>query len=93
MAYIDIVAMANSQSLRSRIAACAAVEGIDNPDSWAAQRAWKFASSPNWSAQWEYARNTATVNHNPDLGLRNDVISDANILSAVQEIHNAENAG
>lgn len=86
MAYKDIIEMANSSSLIARVVACAAGEGIENPSQWVSQRTWKIASSPGWANQWSYAVDTATVNVNPDTGARSDVISDANILSAVQAI-------
>lgn len=90
MAYADIVEMARSQSLMSRVAACAAAEGIDNPQDWAMQRAWKVAASAGWADKWTYAVDTYKADFNPDTGARPDVISDADILSAVQTIRTAE---
>lgn len=86
MAYKDIVDMAGSQSLTSRIVAAAAQESVDEPLAWVQSRIWKFAASPGWADAWAYANGTATVNNNPDTGVRDDVISDAMILSAVQSV-------
>lgn len=91
MSYSDVIAMAQSSSLITRIIACAAAEDIPNPTGWVGERNWKFASTPGWAAQWSYAVDTATVNVNPDTGARIDVISDADILSRVQAIWAAEN--
>lgn len=84
MSYKDVLEMAESYSLMRRVAACAAQEGIANPLQWAADSMWTLAATPGWAADWAYAVDTATVNQNPDVGQRDDVIDDAQILSAVQ---------
>lgn len=90
MSYTSVVEMANSSSLIGRLTAAAAAEGKTSPEQWTRTNLWKLVSSPNWADQWQYAADTATVNTNPDLGIRNDVISDGNILSAVQALIAAE---
>lgn len=89
MAYSSIVEMATSYSLISRVAAAAAQEGEQDPMTWAQQNAWEVAAQPGWADSWDYAKDTATVNQNPDTGARNDVISDQQILGAVQAIRGA----
>jgi hypothetical protein len=84
MTYNSIREMATSPSLLARIAASAAQQGIDNPVVWANDNMWKLAASPAWDDKWDYAKATQTPNVNPDTGARNDVISDGDILSAVQ---------
>lgn len=86
MSYLSIVEMSRSTSLQMRIAACAAMESIEEPQVWAAQRMWKFAAQPGWSDDWTYAKGTYTAEKNPDMGARPDVISDAKILTAVQAL-------
>lgn len=86
MVYSAIVDMANSASLRSRVAAAAAAEGASDPEQWARANIWRIAASPDWATDWAYAVDTATVNVNPDTGARIDVISDADILAAVQAV-------
>lgn len=86
MSYSSIQAIATDGSLMGRITAAAASEGLETPDSWAASRMWKFASQPGWGDKWSYAVDTYQVNANPDTGIRTDVISDADILAAVQAI-------
>jgi len=87
MSYSAIVDIANSHTLMQRIVAAAAQEGIDNPEAWVSTNRWKLAATPNWAADWAYAKDTATANVNPDTGARVDVIDDAKILSAVQALN------
>lgn len=86
MAYQDVVEMASNQSLIARITAAAAAEGVSDPLPWVQQNIWKLASSPDWDDAWAYAKAAASVNVNPDTGLRSDVINDQMILSAVQSL-------
>lgn len=85
MSYSSIVEMANSGSLRSRITACVAAEGIDNPEAWTGSNIWKICQQIG-DTDWAYAVSTATVNVNPDTGARDDVVSDQDILSAIQAL-------
>ena len=87
MSYSSIVEMASSKSLKSRVVAAAAEQGISGPVMWVEAHIWETAASPNWATQWDYARGTYQVNANPDFGARTDVISDADILSAVQALN------
>lgn len=87
MSYSSIAEMATSNSLMTRIAAAAAKERIAGPKAWANTHMWELVSSPNWDAQWAYAVDNYQVNANPDFGARTDVISDADILAAVQALN------
>lgn len=91
MTYRSIVDIANNSSLRARIEACAADEGIDNPEAWVSEHRWDFATQPGLADDWQYAKDIAATNPNvnPDLGVRTDVIDDAKILAAVNAIKNA----
>ncbi len=85
MAYASIVEMVGSSSLTARVAACAADEGyVGNPAEWARQNMWAVASTADWTAAWDSAQATASTNHNPDTGARDDVITDGMILAVVQ---------
>lgn len=90
MSYQSVVEMAASSSLQHRITAAAAAEGITDAPAWVVARIWKFAATPGWADSWAYARDTATINVNPDTGVRDDVINDTEILSAVQAMRAAE---
>lgn len=86
MSYSSIVEMSQSASLQMRIVAAAAAEGTANPYEWVSSRMWEFATQPSWDDSWDYAKGVYTPQFNPDMGARPDVISDANILAAVQAI-------
>lgn len=92
MTYATINEIAESPSLLNRVRACVAEQAaannvsIANPMGWVMDRMLTIAASPEWDDQWEYARNTYTPQFNPDTGARPDVISDANILAAVQPL-------
>lgn len=93
MSYNTIVAMANSQSLIARVAACAAEQGNTSPQSWAGNNILPLVATAGAALQnaWEGA--AADPNANPDTGKRTDVITDAMILSAVQARKTAQGAG
>jgi len=85
MTYQSIVEMTSSESLLNRVAAAAAEEGFtDDPLSFARNNIWQIVAAGNWDAQWDSAKASQTVNDNPDMGARDDVITDGMILSVVQ---------
>ena len=84
MSYQTIVEMSQSQSLKGRILAAAAQEGIVNTQMWVDTNLLLIITDPGWADAWEYAKNTATLDQNPDTGVRPGVINDAMILAAVQ---------
>lgn len=86
MTYYATQEMAASGSLHNRITACAAQEGFTNPVEWTAQHVWAVVARTDWSDAWTYAKDNYNINQNPDIGARNDVISDAMILAAVQAV-------
>lgn len=86
MTYHAVAEMVASQSLRERINACVAGEGISSPEGWASSNIWKICAAPAWDDQWDYAKATYQINLNPDMGARTDVISDQDILSSVQAV-------
>jgi hypothetical protein len=85
MTYQSIVEMASNQSLLARISAALADEGYTgDPLEYARNNIWFIVSAGDWSSNWDSAQASLTVNDNPDLGMRNDVISDGMILAVVQ---------
>jgi hypothetical protein len=86
VSYSSIVEMATSSSLRGRLTAAVAGEGIDNPEQWTATNVWKLVASPGWADAWQFATDNYQVNANPDFGARIDVISDNDVLAAVQAV-------
>ena len=87
MTYASIANIVDSASLRRRILACAADEGVPTPDLWVTQNIWTIASQPGWADAWDYAVDNWTPDDNPDTGARPGVISDAMILAAVQALN------
>ncbi|MFA5608118.1 MAG: hypothetical protein WDA07_13190 [Leucobacter sp.] len=86
MSYNAIAEMALDSDLINRTAACAATEGVTmHPVSWAAERMWQIAASPGWGAAYAYA--VQTGKERP--GLAEDVVTDAQILAAVQPLATA----
>jgi hypothetical protein len=83
MSYNDVAAMAQDGALQRRIRAAAEQENVQ-PDAgvWATGAAWKFASQPGWADAWA----SAVAASNPDPGSDPSVITDAEILSAVQAL-------
>jgi hypothetical protein len=71
--------------MRLRCGACAAVEGIPDPENWAFRNALLIAAQPGWSEAWESA--LATGNEYP--GSDDAVITDGMILAAVQAVNGA----
>jgi hypothetical protein len=84
MSYLTQGAIAASQSMLTRVAACAAGEGIEaNPDTWTWEQRRYWAAAPGWDDAWEYALNVHTE-EGYDPGADPAVITDGMILSAVQ---------
>jgi hypothetical protein len=82
MSYRTQAQMAEDQHLLTRITACAATQGLTDPHTWAWSHRWKLSAEPGWDAAYAYA--LAALNDNP--GNDEGVITDGQILSAVQMI-------
>lgn len=84
MSYQDVVEMRDSYTLKSRITACAALEGVADPENWTYQRGWTMSSRLGWQEAWSQARSQGI--EEVDRGRSDTVITDAMILDAVQAI-------
>lgn len=84
MAYSDVAALAADYDFQLRVAACVATEdaSVSSPPGWAADHAWQVAASPGFGDA--YASAVAGGIERP--GNDPSVISDAQILSAVQPL-------
>ena len=80
--YLSIATIAYDQSLAARVTACAAQEGEAEPDMWAADHRWQYAAQPGWGAAWD----SALAGGIQDPGGNPGVITDGQILSAVQSL-------
>ena len=81
MSYMTIADIAASQSMRQRVAACAATQGVGNPENWAYSNAYVWAAAPGWDAAWESA---LAADPDADPGLNEAAITDGMILAQVQ---------
>jgi len=85
MSYFDQALLSRDPDFAQRLAACAAVEvelGEQHPLDWAVANQWTVAASPGFADA--YASAVAAGVERP--GMDPSVISDAQILSAVQAL-------
>lgn len=85
MAYSDIALLSSDLDFTNRTRACVSQEGEPEPVQWAADHAWQMAGIPGFGDKYAYAIETGVDRP----GNSQAVISDADILSAVQAIRNA----
>lgn len=93
MSYSTIMDIANSYSLQQRVQACAAQEAatadVDLPGGvagWVLANMLTIAAASDWAQKWEYYVASYTPIYNPDEGARPDVVTDEDILAAVQPL-------
>lgn len=92
MSYMSIIEAAESSSLARRVQAAAAQEAaasdvsIPSIGQWVADQMLNLVATSGWGDKWQYAKDTYRPDFNPDTGARPDVISDADILTAVQPL-------
>lgn len=90
MAYYDLYLLTQDVDFYARSAACYASEtattpgGADNPNGWVSEHIWDLASAPGFADQYA----SAIAGGVPNPGRDPAVISDGQILSAVQAIAN-----
>lgn len=81
MSYLSISTIAANSSMRARVAACAAQEGEQQPETWAFTNSLRWAASPGWDAAWDSAE---AANPGQDHGANQACITDGMILATVQ---------
>lgn len=87
MGYWEIAQMSGDADLGARVAACAAQElptadSADTPQIWVQRNMLRVASSPGWDEAWSSA--AAAGNESP--GRDPAVITDEQVLAAVQPL-------
>jgi hypothetical protein len=82
LSYNDIVSMRSNSDLVLRLTACAAQEQPGDPDQWVQDHIWDLVAAPGWADKWASA--LATDPPNPAPGYDMGVITDGDILAAVQ---------
>lgn len=85
MAYYDIAQLSNDGDFLQRCIACAVVEKIADAEQWVAVKRWNLAAAPGFGDAYTYAILTGVENP----GRAQEVISDNQILAAVQALVNA----
>lgn len=89
MAFSDIALLSSDNDFIMRTRACVAVEGEADPVAWTSQYAWAMAATPGFGEKYGYALLSGVVRPGNDPS----VISDGDILSAVQAIEPPEDSG
>jgi hypothetical protein len=84
MAYYDIALLSSDSDFLNRCTACASTESIPEPKSWVIENQWNLASTPSFGDKYAYA----IASEVPNPGRDESVISDGEILSAVQSLMN-----
>jgi hypothetical protein len=84
MTYSTVFAVSQDQALKDRCAAAAAEQGVPAGEEqhWVYTHALRLAAQPGWAAAWE----SALANDKPNPGSDPAVISDEQILRAVQDL-------
>jgi len=80
MAYWDVASLAGDDQFLRRVKACASVEQVPDPEFWAVAHIWQIAAQPGFGDAYA----SALVSGVPEPGKDPSVISDSQILSAVQ---------
>lgn len=80
MTYWDQADLSEDADLRRRVVACAALEGITEPEAWAHRYRWELSAEPGWAQAYTYAVGAGKERPGRDAS----VITDGMILSAVQ---------
>lgn len=83
MSFLMQARLAGDGTVMGRVAACAAAEGIPQPDVWSWSKRWEFSAQPGWAA----AFTNATATEGIDPGANENAITDAMILTAVRAIY------
>jgi len=89
MAYSDVLALHEDPDFAGRTQACVAIETLGDdplvdPGAWQAQHAWEMAAQPGFGDAYASALAADPPIERP--GNDTSVISDAQILSAVQSV-------
>jgi hypothetical protein len=92
--YLAIAAIASDQYMNERLRACVTQEasegsiplGVNDAASWVSQNAYVWAASPGWGAAWESALVANAGDDAYEPGKDEAVITDEQILSAVQSL-------
>lgn len=82
MSYWDIALLSSDSDFMQRTRASVSTQGVDDPVTWSNDHAWQMAGMPSFGDKYAYAIATGV----PNPGRDEAVISDQDILSAVQSL-------
>lgn len=82
MAYWDLNMLASDADFLARTVACAASEGLPDPDYWAVAHRWEVCAAPGFADAYA----SALAGNVPNPGRDPAVISDAQLLAQVQAL-------
>lgn len=86
MAFSDIALLSTDGDFLQRTRACVAVEGKSDPVQWSLDHQWQMAATPTFGDKYASALASGIVRPGNDPS----VISDGDILSAVQALDSSE---
>jgi hypothetical protein len=90
MTFYDVSQLHQDTQFVNRIAACYAIETPlgegENPEAWSTWHSWDIAAAPGFGDAYGFA----VANGNPEPGKDPSVITDEQLLSAVQAVIAAE---
>jgi len=90
--FVAIAEIAADAWMGERMRACASQQAHlntwpDDPIEWVSDNRYIWASSPSWGEKWTYAQATHPDDPNYQPGRDDAVITDADILTTVQTLH------
>lgn len=96
--FLAIAEIANDVHMNARMNAAATQQAAyetqfvqpEAPLSWVAGNRWVWAASPGWGAKWRFAEDSHPDDPEYQPGRDESVITDGDILSAVQTLMGAE---
>lgn len=83
MSYLTQSRITKDADIMNRVAACAATEGIEDPEGWAQRNSWALSARPGWVEA--YAASASRKTEPP--GADEAAITDAMILDAVRKLY------
>lgn len=97
MSFLAQAKMADDNYLIERIAACAALQGVAEPRTWAVNRMWRLCAIPGWATAYAQRFNAAELladpaGYAPNIGADESVVTDSMIAAAVKAMLNEEQA-
>lgn len=88
--YSSIAHITATPPFQDRLTACAAQQGVEDPATWVWNHRWVLASMPGWGGKVDYWQDANPEEPADGWATDEAVISDADILAAVQPMVHGE---